>query len=210
MESRNIFLIGLSGAGKDTIAQHLRDNLGYRIVRLSTTVKNLVYETFNFKTVADYEEAKRKFSYVRKAHNNIGDEYDTCGEFQAGTKSSDNRLTHIINNELIENDMVLDFERMPIVIPDIRKGSDAVKLLEHGWIGVMLGRRNYSEYRNAKHHTEEDIIGTPAFDLLRSKYGLIYIDNDTIEPRKTATPPDLKSQDINEIQQFVSELVKPS
>lgn len=207
MKSRNIFLMGLSGAGKDTIAQHLRDNLGYRIVRLSTTVKNLVYETFNFKTVADYEEAKRKFSYVRKAHNNIGDEYDTRGEFQAGTKSSDNRLTHIINNELIENDMVLGFDQMPIVIPDIRKCTDASRLLEYGWVGVMLGRRNYSEYRNAKHHTEEDIIGTPAFDYLREENGLIYIDNDSIEPRTTATAPDLKSQDIEEIQQFVTNLV---
>lgn len=155
MEHPNIFLYGLSGAGKDTLADYLRDNYDYLKLRTAGTIKQFVFETYGFKTQSEFEKAKRTISEVRKAHNKFSSEqYIMHSELNT---ASTNRVKQIIDKESFEFEIVKDLKSKPICVSDVRYLEHIVLLMMAGYKAVFLTRRA-NEYADTKHESEQYIF----------------------------------------------------
>lgn len=174
----NIFVYGLSGSGKDTIANYLRDNCGYIKLRIAGTIKQMILEIAGFKDSKDLEIKKRLNVKVRKAHNVIGNILDSLGILESQQSSSLNRLRLILENGIIESEMISKYSKQPKIICDVRTEEEINYILKHThpnnpWIGILLTRRNTSEYADTKHKTEQKLD----FEQYRENPNIIIIDN---------------------------------
>ena len=151
MQGLNIFLYGLSGAGKDTIANYLRDEYGYLKLRIAGTIKQYVFETYGFKTQEEFEAAKRSNPDVRLRHNTFGNQYDQEGIDRSNKEASLNRLNDLINRTALEYEIMDDMMHREICIVDVRTFDEAKTLLEADFIGIFLTRQNKKEFAKKDH-----------------------------------------------------------
>lgn len=153
----NVFLYGLSGAGKDTIANYLRDNYGYIKLRVAGTIKQIIMETNNLVDLDDLEYQKRLKPEIRKAHNLLGTILDSVGELKSNPPSSKNRLRLLVRERSLESEMIKDYHTYPKVICDVRTEDEMNYILSHtgNYIGILLKRQNRGEYADKKHKTEQ-------------------------------------------------------
>lgn len=158
MENLNIFLYGLSGAGKDTISDYLRDEYGYLKLRIAGTIKQYVYETNGFKNMEEFENSKRTNPEVRLRHNTFGNQYDKEGIELSNKEASINRLNDLINHTALEFEIMRGMEYADICIVDVRTFEEAQILLNAGFIGIFLTRQNKKEFAKSDHKTEQGLI----------------------------------------------------
>lgn len=172
----NVFLYGLSGAGKDTIANYLRDNYGYIKLRVAGTIKQIIMETKNFDDLEYMEFQKRISPEVRKAHNVIGTILDSVGELISASDGSKNRLRLLVRERSLESEMIKDYHTYPKVICDIRTEEELNYILSHSsdYIGILLKRKNHAEYSDKKHKTEQPLN----FDKYSNLNRIHVLDND--------------------------------
>ncbi len=159
MEGVNIFLYGLSGAGKDTIANYLRDEYYYLKLRIAGTIKQYVFETYGFKTQDEFEQAKRSNKDVRLAHNNFGRQYDKEGIERSNREATFNRIQSLIDRTALEFEIMEGMDLYENCIVDVRTFDEARMLLEAGYMGIFLTRRNVGEVADATHKTEQGLFG---------------------------------------------------
>lgn len=154
---KNIFIYGLSGSGKDTISDFLRDQFGYLKLRIAGTIKQYVFETYGFKTQEEFEEAKRNNPEVRKAHNIFGKQYDSKGLELSNKEATENRIDSLIQRTALEFEILNNMKEQPICIVDVRNKFEAEKFLNAGFVGIFLNRRN-NEYADTNHKTEQNMF----------------------------------------------------
>lgn len=157
INKRNIFIYGLSGSGKDTISNYLRDTYGYLKLRIAGTIKQYVFETYGFKNQEEFETKKRQNPEVRMAHNNFGKQYDQEGLDRSDREATTNRITAICNRTALEFEICSEMNEHPICIVDVRNYFEASMLLEKGFYGIFLNRRT-DEYALKDHKTEQDMF----------------------------------------------------
>lgn len=158
MHNINIFLYGLSGAGKDTIANYLRDEYGYLKLRIAGTIKQYVFETNGFENMDVFEEAKRTNPDIRLRHNTFGNQYDKEGIELSKQEASLNRLQSLINRTALEFEIMEGMDLREICIVDVRTFEEAKKLLEAGFMGIFLTRQNKKEFAKKDHKTEQNLF----------------------------------------------------
>lgn len=171
----NIFLWGLSGAGKDTIANHIKYNHdNWLILRLASTVKRIICETQNIPYYR-LETEKRLNPELRKMHNYVGRMLDKY-------KGTNNRLSQLMHYSAFDYENIKHPEKYNRIIIDIRSEEHVDTLLNNGWIGIFLTRYSNAEYRDATHHTEQNLFLNGTFPYLVLKFGLrvLVIDNEGI------------------------------
>lgn len=154
---RNIFIYGLSGSGKDTISNYLRDTYGYLKLRLAGTIKQYVFETYGFKNQEEFETKKRQNPEVRKAHNIFGKQYDQEGLDRSNKEATTNRIIVICERTALEFEICSEMNERPICIVDARNLFEASMLLEKGFYGIFLNRCS-NEYAMKDHKTEQDMF----------------------------------------------------
>lgn len=176
MKELNIFLFGMSGAGKDTIANYLRDEYNYLKLRIAGTIKQYVYETYGFSTQEEFETAKRNNPEVRKAHNIFGNVYDQEGIDRSNKQASINRVHDLCNRTALEFEISNDMKNSDICIIDARTVDEVNVLLEYGFYGIVLTRRS-DEYKLAEHKTEQG-INEDLLRLFQENPNIYIIDND--------------------------------
>ena len=146
---KNIVLFGLSGSGKDTIANFLEYELNYFKIRIAGTIKQIIQENRNM-SEDELEEAKRIHSNIRQEHHDVGN-YLGLGTI--------NRVKLIISGKV--NEFKYKQSYQSVVVHDGRGLDREIKLfLENpDWICIFLSRNNYDkEFRNTQHWTEEGSI----------------------------------------------------
>lgn len=158
MKNLNIFLYGLSGAGKDTIANYLRDEYGYLKLRIAGTIKQFVFETYGFKNMEEFENSKRSNPEVRLRHNTFGSQYDKEGIEHTNVEASINRLNDLINRTALEFEISRDMEYAEICITDVRTFEEAKVLLNADFVGLFLTRQNEKEFAKKDNKTELGLI----------------------------------------------------
>ena len=178
MEKINLFLFGMSGAGKDTIADYLRDEYGYLKLRIAGTIKQYVYETYGFKTQEEFETAKRNNPEVRKAHNIFGNQYDKEGIDRSNKEASINRVHDLCNRTALEFEISYDMKNADMCIIDARTIDEVNALLEHGFFGIVLTRRS-DEFKVAEHKTEYG-IDENMMKLFQENKNIFIIDNGNV------------------------------
>lgn len=154
---KNVFIYGMSGAGKDTAANYLRDTLGYLKLRIAGTIKQYIFETYGFKNQEEFENAKRTNPEIRKAHNIVGRLIDNEGLEHTGQAGSLNRLDQLIARTSLEFEIHYNMSDKPLCIVDVRTKDEAEKCLKAGFIGIFLDRRA-QEYADRTHKTEQDMF----------------------------------------------------
>lgn len=157
---KNIVLFGLSGSGKDTIANFLEHDLDYFKIRIAGTIKQIIQE-FRELSEDELEEAKRINAEVRQQHHDVG---DFLGD------ASINRVKLIISGKVMEFKYKQPHQQ--VVVHDGRGLEREIKLfLEHpDWVCVFLSRNNIGkEYSNSGHWTEQSKIEN-ALEFIQ-KYG---------------------------------------
>ena len=174
----NIFVYGMSGSGKDTIANFLRDNCNFMKLRIAGTIKQYVYETYGFKSLEEFEQAKRINSEVRIAHNVFGNYYDKNAMHLSNNWGSLNRLQNIIDRKALEFDMIRNSDKLNMCICDARCIGEVEILLNAGWYGIFLNRTT-NEYKDSTHRTEQPIYESCSFKSFIELYvkQCYFIDN---------------------------------
>lgn len=156
----NIFVYGMSGSGKDTITNFLRDYYGYAKLRIARTIKYLITEEHDI-TFDQLEERKRDEPDLRFAHNHWGT------ELQNRNRSTDNRAKQLADGRS------MDFEYIDINLPraicDVRTESEARIFLENGFTGIFLSRVA-SEARLKSHFTEQCMFSNGTVEKLFRDY----------------------------------------
>lgn len=158
MQGLNIFLYGLSGAGKDTIANYLRDEYGYLKLRIAGTIKQYVFETNGFESQEQFEEEKRKRQEVRQQHHTFGKQYDEDGLKLSNREATYNRIQSLINRTALEFEISDEMPLREICIVDVRTFEEAKMFLEAGYMGIFLTRQNKKEFADTKHKTEQNLF----------------------------------------------------
>lgn len=148
---KNVVVFGLSGSGKDTIANHLEHYLDYFKIRIAGTIKQIIQEKYLL-SETELEEAKRGNAEIREEHHNVGTYLD-------GFDGTINRVKMIISGKLLEFKYKQDHQQ--IVVCDGRGLEREVgEFLKHpDWVCIFLSRTNYDkEHRNEAHWTEHGSI----------------------------------------------------
>lgn len=144
-ELPDLFIAGLSGAGKDTISDYLRDYFDYNKLRLSETLKRIITEKENI-SFEELEVQKRTNPELRKAHTDFGDLLKVNGWINL------NRLKLIINRKSMDF-LTLD-DTNPTCVCDVRGVDEAITSLQEGLFGIFLTRSNKKEFRSDLHWTD--------------------------------------------------------
>lgn len=148
---KNIVLFGLSGSGKDTIANELEVQADYFKIRIAGTIKQIIQEKHNF-SENELEEAKRTRPEIREEHHIIGNYLDSFN-------ATINRVKMIINGKVTDFKYKQDYQA--VVVCDGRGLEREVKLFleQPDWVCIFLSRNNYdTEYKNDNHWTEAGSI----------------------------------------------------
>lgn len=159
----NLFTYGMSGAGKDTLANYFQDNHLYLKFRCAGTMKQIISEK-NKLGYSQLELDKRTNEALRKEHWKVG---DWLGKDGSAVKQ---RLINIINRDSVEFDiMPKNVKNNGIIICDVRRLFEAELLLQSGFVGIFLSRTN-SEYKPNKHTTEVHMFENGYLQYLVNKY----------------------------------------
>lgn len=143
----NVFFCGLSGSGKDTLANYFRDTHGYLKFRLAGTIKQIITEKGHF-SFSQIDELKRTNENIRKDHWIVGDWMGADGNAVM------QRIKNICDRDSVEFDMLpTDLRGNPICICDVRRDFEIRMLLERGFVGVFLTRTT-EELKENQHSTE--------------------------------------------------------
>lgn len=155
---QKIFIYGLSGAGKDTIADYLSKTYGFYKLRIAGTIKHIIYESYGLTSREEFENIKRNYAFMRKEHNNIGNLYDKRGLDISGREASINRCIQLANGTALDYDIFPNKEKSNIVICDVRTREEIDILLRAGFIGIFLTRNTRLEYSDKNHKTENQNV----------------------------------------------------
>lgn len=148
-QTKNVVLFGLSGSGKDTIANDLELNYDYFKIRIAGTIKQIIQEKHLF-SEEELEEAKRIQAKLRQEHHDVGNYLGIA---------TTNRVKLIISGKVSEFKYKQSYQ--PIVVHDGRGLDNEILLFlqENDWVCIYLSRTNYDkEFRNANHWTEQGSI----------------------------------------------------
>lgn len=143
----DFFVAGLTGSGKDTIVNYLKEYFGYRKMRIAKTIKTIIMEK-NDVTFDELEELKRDNPEWREKHHE---------ESAYLTKESS-----LIRTKQIAKRTAMDFESVTnidkqIAVCDVRCADEAGILLDNDFIGIFLSRTT-AEYKNTEHFTEQNMF----------------------------------------------------
>lgn len=155
MEIKKIFIAGLSGAGKDTFSNHLRDEHNFLKLRIANTIKHIICERENI-LFKNLDDEKRKNPELRIMHNVVGVSLnkDKDSSIPTGTM---NRLIQLIMGTAVDFDMLKDADKMNKVICDVRLKIEAELLLANNYKGIFLSRTS-DEYKDSSHFTEQNMF----------------------------------------------------
>jgi nucleoside-triphosphatase THEP1 len=153
-----IFVCGLSGSGKDTISNYLRDEYKFLKLRIAGTIKQIITETDNIKW-SELDEIKRNNSHVRLMHQKFGDEY---------LSSLRNRLKLFDSGESRDFEIISKNSYDGLIICDAREIEEVEILFELGWTGIFLDRLP-KEFNN-NHRSDKDIFIQRKFINLLNSY----------------------------------------
>lgn len=158
-----IYLHGLSGAGKDTIADYLRDNKNFVKLRIAKTIKQIIFETRGFESQNQFENYKRKQELIRKEHNVWGTILDHLGSVHSNRRASLNRLESLLNGSANDYELICNATEFNRVFVDVRSQDELEYIINKrkssetvDWFIIFL-TRNSNEYRDIKHHTEQHL-----------------------------------------------------
>lgn len=178
----DVFLYGLSGSGKDTIANYLRDEYGYLKMRLAKTIKQIICETNNIEfDMLDIQ--KRTNPELRIAHWEMGKILDNISQQQTGKDHSLNRLNHILNKTSIEFEILKCIDELPVVICDTRIQDEIETILnfhkelrlKHNTsdpmaVGIFLAKNPEEFVGDGKHKTEQNFFQNGLLEKWIEKY----------------------------------------
>jgi hypothetical protein len=165
----NLFVYGLSGSGKDSISNYLRDKHGYIKLRLSKTIKQIICETKGIDT--DYlETMKRDNPKLRMAHWETGMQLDNLSHLNTGVNHSVNRLLSFYEKTALDFELVKDLKDKPQIICDCRIGDEIEVALDKKYVGIWLMRKPNEFVGDGKHKTEQNF-----FNLENEKNILNYV-----------------------------------
>jgi adenylate kinase len=144
----DMFVAGLTGSGKSTVASFLHSYYGMRKMRIAGTIKQIICEDLGV-TPDELEERKRKDPAVRLKHHEVS-------QMLGNQHGSLNRTALIAAHESFDLTIVDDPEN-PIVVEDVRTKDEAIVLLDANWVGIFL-ERTTDEFRKADHFTENNMF----------------------------------------------------
>lgn len=144
----NFFVYGLSGAGKDTIADFFVFNHGYVKLRIARTIKAIITEKHNI-SFSELEVLKRTNPELRKEHNILGDQMGN--DYDDERNASLNRCKQLCDGRSMDYEFI-DF-KLPKVVCDVRTIQEMNVFLKAGYIGIFLTKLS-DEYKGEKHITE--------------------------------------------------------
>lgn len=147
---QKIFTYGLSGSGKDTIANYLKSK-NFIKLRIANTIKQIICES-KVMTFDELEEQKRTNPSLRELHHIVSTILDNIAGFE---QSSLNRLKMLIDGTAFDYEFINNHEKHDKIIFDVRSEQEMIMLLNAGWIGIFLSRTS-SEYKHSGHFTEND------------------------------------------------------
>ena len=166
---KNVFVYGLSGAGKDTVSNYLRDEYGFLKLRIANTIKSVICEAKNL-TFDELEELKRVNPELRKLHNDVSQLIDNIAGVE---QSSIHRLHQLIDGTSLEfqhfneKNRMLDAQKC---VCDVRTDLEVELLLDAGYFGFFLNRRA-DEFKQSAHFTEQSHFANGNVTKWESKYG---------------------------------------
>lgn len=173
----DVFFYGMSGSGKDTASDFLKNIYNYRKIRIADTIKRIICEKENL-TFEELEVQKRTNPLLRQLHHDVGDYLDS----KDGTM---NRIGQIIKHKALDFQYLSDIDKseMNIVVCDVREKKEAEEFLKAGWIGICLSRKT-SETSN--HRTDISMFDNCELDILKGKYPnqIFVVDNQDYTPYK--------------------------
>ena len=149
--TQNIVIFGLTGSGKDTIANFLVREYNFFKVRIAGTIKQIIQENHNL-SIDELEEQKRIDPKIREEHHLVGNYLDSFN-------ATINRVKMIINGKVTDFKYKQDYQA--VVVCDGRGLEREVKLFleQPDWVCIFLSRNNYdTEYKNDNHWTEAGSI----------------------------------------------------
>jgi hypothetical protein len=168
MGKKNFFVYGLSGSGKDSVSNYLRDSYGFMKLRIADTIKRIICETKNL-SFEQLEEQKRVQPELRTMHNDVSKMLDGI----AGIEQSS-----LIRLKMLIDDTALDYQHLGSleniqetqkIICDCRTYDEASMLLKAGWIGIFLSRTT-TEFKDSTHFTEQNMFTNGKLKDLLSEY----------------------------------------
>lgn len=166
-EFPDILVHGLTGSGKDTIANYYKAYYDYRKMRLAGTIKQVICEKFDL-TEEELEVVKRTDPEMRLEHHRVSDN-------NGGQNSSLNRAGQIANRTAFELSIVNDKEKQ-IVVCDGRSFEEAQVLLSHNFVVIFLSRTT-QEFRDSTHFTENNLFLNGQLAELTNHENGMFIDN---------------------------------
>lgn len=155
-QSKNIFVYGLTGSGKDTVSNYLVENYGYLKLRIADTIKRIICESKNI-SLEELEIQKRINPELRMLHHEVSQILDNIARFP---QSSINRVKQLINGtafdyqHLVTNNNQFNIDEVNKVICDCRTFGEAKEFLDAGWTGIFLSRTT-NEFKHESHFTEQ-------------------------------------------------------
>ncbi len=191
---KNYFVYGMSGSGKDTVSNYLRDDHFYLKLRIADTIKRIICEAKNLSFV-ELEEQKRIDKTLRDLHNTVSGILDDV----AGKKQSSlNRLEQLINGKALDYQHfdLSEIGKIPKIVCDVRTFEEADMLLEADWVGLFLSRTT-GEYKDSNHFTEQNMFINGNLRRLQEKYvpSLIHVifNNDSNNAHEYNLLPEFES-----------------
>ena len=160
ISSRNVFVYGMTGCGKDTVSNWLKDEYNYLKLRIAKTIKQVICENHNI-SFDELEILKRTNPEIREEHHKVSN--------YLSMQSSLNRCKLLCNGKAMDYEHIPFHEYMPKVICDTRTIFETEIFLKQGWTGIFLTRTT-NEYKNSEHYTEQNILFNGELRKIYSKY----------------------------------------
>lgn len=157
---KNFFVYGLSGSGKDTVSNYLRDNYDYVKLRIAQTIKQIICEKHNLSFI-ELEQLKRENPKLRQEHHDVS-------EMLGNKESSMIRLQQLIDGRSMDFELANPLKSR--VICDCRDFEESSLMLSNGYHGIFLTRSS-SEYKNTKHYTEQFMFENSDINRLIEEFG---------------------------------------
>jgi len=174
----NIFVCGLSGSGKDSISNYLRDEHDFIKLRIAGTIKHIICEKRNI-PFDKLDEEKRNNPELRELHHTTG---NYLGDETNSLSGTINRIHQLIDGNAVDFDMFKNSKTKHKIICDVRSKIESEIFLKAGYIGIYL-RRRPNEHRHLGHFTESNLFENgELLEMIKNypnnKFLLIFNDND--------------------------------